>query len=116
MTPFITHALMAGTRAYAMLGEVLSVSVLLIALNTLATLTEKTYAAGVAIGTFYKTHLNKRVIWTMRNGAALLITTSDIAWDYSKRAYKNREEILSNINDTRNAIGRAFVYTSPVVA
>ena len=116
MLGLLTHAAAAGARAYVMLGEVLSVSVLLIALNTLATLTERTYSAGVTIGRFYKTHCNKRVIWTLKNGAALLITTSDIAWDYTKRVYNNRVEIMTTANNTRNAIGRAFAYQSPVVA
>ncbi len=116
MTAFLAHAAAAGARTYAMASEVFTISIMLWALNALATLTEKTYTAGVAVGKFYKNNCHSLVVAGAKRGVAAMILVSDISWDATKRVYKNRDEILSNINDYRNAVGRAFVYTSPVVA
>ena len=79
-------------------------------LNTLATITEKSYKAGVAIGRFYKRYLYKRCLWLMKHAACTAIVVSDYTWTCAKYVYNNREELLTKLNNIRNSVGSWFVY------
>ena len=117
MNAFIMHAAAAGARGYMLLGEVLSVSVLMIALNALATITEKIYVAGATIGSFYKTHkIGSKIGTAAQHIAAALILVSELAWEGAMVIYDNREDIMDTMNTYRNRVGVAFAYTSPAIA
>ncbi len=112
----LAHAAVAGTRAYALLGELLSVSVLMIALNALATATEKIYVAGAAVGSFYKQHrLGHKAAVAAKHAVCGAMFASELAWDGAKYVYARRDTILKNANQTRNSIGELFTYTSPAL-
>ena len=96
----IAHLL---STAWAAAGELLTAGAILWALNALATAVRFTYAAGFAIGTFYRAHLHRPLKWAAVRLVALLITLAEYAWRAARWVWAHREQI-------REQIGQAFAY------
>jgi len=106
----IEPILTAAARLYAVGGEIFTIGAIMWTINFAANLTEKLYVAGVTTGRFYKRHLHKRMLWTVKHAACTAIVVSDYAWTGAKHVYSNREELLTKLNTTRNRVGSWFVY------
>jgi len=105
-----------AARAYVIGGEIFTVTTILFGLNMLAGLVERVYDAGIAVGTFYKTHLHEHTKWLTLRLIALVILTSELTWLGCKVAWRNRHTVISSLDEIRNRIGEAFVYRSPLIA
>ena len=100
-----------GTKVYMFASEIFTISALLWCLNALATGIEKVYNAGYIVGTFYRHHLHATVKeWTIKFIAAVIFV-SILFWEGCVVLYTRRNQILATLNDYRNKIGGAFVYT-----
>lgn len=76
-------------------GEIFSITALLVALNFFATMIQRTYQAGHAIGTVYWRHLHKPLRWLLIHLVALVIMLSQLAWEGAIYVYQHRQEIMS---------------------
>jgi len=85
----------AALRIYAMGGEIFSITALLVALNFLATMIQRTYQAGHAVGTVYWRYLHKPLRWLLIHLVALVIMLSQLAWEGAVYVYQHRQEIMS---------------------
>ena len=114
-------------KAYAIGGELLSVSLILFSLNFIASLVEKTYNTGVIVGRFYFGHLHKPLTFATRKLIAftkwaglrllvLLVLGSVLLAERSYTLWVNRQEVISQLNNLRNHIGGYFIYRSPAPA
>ena len=102
-----------AARAYVIGGEIFTISTILFGLNMLASLCEKVYDAGIAVGTFYRTYCHQFTKWAAIRFAVLLVMTSELAWHGIKYTYRNKHRILYKLNNMRNQVGSWFVYKSP---
>ena len=100
-----------GTKVYAIGSEIFTVSALLWVLNFMANMIEKTYNAGFVVGKFYRTYLHKHLKSAAIRIIAGTIFVTILAFEGAMIAYKNRQQILAQLNNIRNAIGRQFVYS-----
>ena len=100
-----------GTKVYAIGSEIFTVSALLWVLNFLANMIEKTYNAGLIVGKFYRTYLHSHCKSAVLSIIAMSVLLSILFIQGCEKVYHNRQQILSNLNDFRNAIGRQFVYS-----
>jgi len=91
----IDSILTAALRIYAMGGEIFSIATILVALNFLATMIQRTYQAGHAVGTVYWRYLHKPLRWLLIHLVALVIMLSQLAWEGAIYVYQHRQEIMS---------------------
>ena len=112
LEPITTFA----ARAYVIGGEIFTVTTILFGLNMLAGLVERIYDAGIAVGTFYKTHLHEHTKWLTLRLIALVILTSELTWLGCKVAYRNKHRIIPVLDSVRSTVGGWFVYRSPLIA
>jgi len=91
----IDSIITAALRIYAMGGEIFSITALLVALNIIATMIQRTYQAGYAVGTFYWRYLHKPLRWLLIHLVALVIMLSQLAWEGAIYVYQHRQEIMS---------------------
>ena len=103
-----------AARAYVFGGEVFTISTILFGLNMLASLCEKVYDAGLAVGTFYRANCHEFTKWAAIRLVTLIILTSEIAWEGARFIYRHRHKIFSQLNSYRNYIGSLFSYKSPL--
>ena len=101
-----------GTRLYALGSEIFTVTAILWCLNFLANLTQKVYEFGYAFGKFYRSYLHSHLKSFVVGVIALAIVLGDYFIEGCKVVYKNRHEILENINTIRNAVGYQFAYAN----
>lgn len=110
-----------ATRAYALGGELFSITAILWCLNMAATMIRNVYQAGHTVGTFYWQYLHKYVKqfsihliafakWIGIHLIALTVLTLQLFWEGCVYIYQNRRMIIGNINNIRNSIGYYFVY------
>ena len=76
-------------------GEIFSITALLVALNIIATMIQRTYQAGHAVGTVYWRYLHKPLRWLLIHLVALVIMLSQLAWEGAIYVYQHRQEIMS---------------------
>lgn len=100
-----------GTKVYAIGSEIFTVSALLWVLNFLANSIEKTYNAGLIVGKFYRGYLHSHVKAAVLAIIAAIIFLSILFVKGCEKVYHNRREILAQLNNIRNTIGRQFVYS-----
>ncbi len=112
LEPITTFA----ARAYVVSGEIFTISALLFGLNILANMVEKTYDFGIAVGHFYREYCHSFTKWATLRLVALVILASDLAWQGTKFAYRNKHTVIPVLDAARNRIGGWFVYKSPVIA
>jgi hypothetical protein len=91
----IDSIITAALRIYAMGGEIFSITALLVALNIIATMIQRTYQAGHAVGTVYWRYLHKPLRWLLIHLVALVIMLSQLAWEGAIYVYQRRQEIMS---------------------
>jgi hypothetical protein len=99
-----------GTRLYALGSEIFTVTAILWCLNFLANLTQKVYEFGYAFGKFYRSYLHFHLKSFVVCVIALAIVLGDYFIEGCKVVYKNRREILENVNIFRETVGSYFVY------
>lgn len=99
-----------GTKIYAIGSEIFTVSALLWCLNFLANAIQKTYNAGLIVGTFYRQYLHSHLKSALLAIISLTILLSIVIFKGCEKVYYNRRQILAQINNIRNAIGRQFAY------
>ena len=112
---FIETAVVYASKAYAFASEIFTVSAILWCLNLIANGIQKTYEFGYAFGKFYREYCHELVKETVAfiiNRAILFI---ELTIEGAQLIYDNREEIIAEANNVRNAIGRSFSYVSPTV-
>ncbi len=120
------HIAEVAAKVYAVGGEIVSITAILWALNFVASLTEKTYRCGKAVGTFYFDHLHTTTIWSLHKGyaiakwlairlAAVLILGTALAIERSIHLWNNRASVVTQLNTLRNNIGDLFIYRSPLL-
>ena len=105
-----------GTRLYMMASEVFTISAILWCLNFMANMVEKTYNAGRTVGAFYFAHLHDYVIASIKYIIAFAIFAAQLVYEGAQYIYTNRNDILAKLNTYRHAIGKLFIYESPVIA
>lgn len=99
-----------GSKVYMFASEIFTVSALLWCLNLLATGIEKTYNAGYAFGKFYRSYLHSHLKSAVIHTIAGIIFVSVCFFEGCKVIYRNRHNIVSEVNSIRNLIGRQFAY------
>lgn len=99
-----------GSKVYLIASEIFTVSALLWVLNFLADSIQKTYNAGLIVGKFYRTYLHSHVKFAVLSIISLTILFAVAIFKGCEKVYHNRREILQQINNIRNAIGRQFAY------
>ena len=112
----LSHAeplLTAAARLWAVGSEAFTITIILWTLRFIADLIETTYAAGYAIGKFYRRHLHKPCKWLLINFITLIILCLQLAFEGAQLIYRNRQEYITTLNSWRNQIGRLFIYESP---
>ena len=105
-----------AARLYVVSGEVFTISALLFGLNILANMVEKTYDFGIAVGSFYREYCHSFTKWATLRLVALVILTSDLAWQGVKYGYRNKHRIIPMLDSARTTVGDWFVYKSPILA
>ena len=105
-----------AARLYVVSGEVFTISALLFGLNILANMVEKTYDFGIAVGQFYREYCHSFTKWATLRLVALVILTSDLAWQGVKYGYRNKHTVIPMLDRARTSVGDWFVYKSPVIA
>jgi len=108
---FVETAIAYGTKVYALASEIFTVSAILWTLNFLATSIQKVYNAGFVVGKFYRTYLHKHLKSAAIRIIAGIIFVTILAFEGAAIAYNNRHQIIAQLNQFRNAIGRQFVYS-----
>jgi hypothetical protein len=108
---FVETAVAYGTKVYAIGSEIFTVSAILWTLNFLANSIQKVYNAGFVVGKFYRTFLHKHLKSAAIRIIAGTIFVTILAFEGAMIVYKNRQQILAQLNNIRNAIGRQFVYS-----
>ncbi len=103
------------TTFWMSFSGILEATAILAALNFLANLIEKTYAAGKTVGRFYFKHCHAYAKCAVMATIAFVILAAQLTYAAGQWTYENREEILATANDYRNQIGGLFAYTSPAV-
>lgn len=99
-----------GSKVYLIASEIFTVSALLWVLNFLADSIQKTYNAGLIVGKFYRTYLHSHVRFAVLSILSLTILLAVAIFQGCEKVYHNRQQILAQINNIRNAIGRQFAY------
>lgn len=99
-----------ATKAYALGGELFSITAILWCLNMLATMIKNVYEAGYAAGTFYRQYLHQHMKWLAIHLIAFIVLIIQLTVEMAKTIYHNRRTIIGNINKIRNTIGSYFVY------
>ncbi len=113
-----------AARAYAIGGELISITAILFCLNFLASLVERTYNAGAAVGKFYFAYLHKPLIVIARQllaaakwlglRALVFVLGLTVLAERAYQAWINRAETMQQFNNYRNQLGQLFTYQSPV--
>jgi len=101
-------------RLYALGGELFSITAILLCLNFLGNCIKNTYAAGYAVGKFYRRYLHKPLKWLLIHAIALIILLAQLTWEGAVVIYKNREEISAAIICGWQTVEKAFIYESPL--
>ena len=101
-----------GTRVYALGSEIFTVTAMLWCLNFMANLTQKIYEFGYATGKFYRRYLHTNLKTFVIGVIALSILLGQYFIEGCKVVYNNRNEILKNANNIRNAVGYQFTYAA----
>ena len=101
-----------GTRVYALGSEIFTVTAMLWCLNFMANLTQKIYEFGYATGKFYRRYLHTNLKTFVIGVIALSILLAQYFIEGCKIVYNNRNEILKNANNIRNAVGYQFAYAN----
>ena len=107
---FIETATIYATKAYAFASEIFTVSAMLWCLNFMGNMIQKVYQFGYAFGKFYREFCHEIVKETVAfiiNRAILFV---ELTIEGAQLIYNNREEIITEANNIRNAIGRQFAY------
>tara|TARA_B100001939_G_scaffold348095_1_gene372585 strand:+ start:100 stop:984 length:885 start_codon:yes stop_codon:yes gene_type:complete len=91
----IDSIITAALRIYAMGSEIFSIATILVALNFLATMIQRTYQVGYAVGTFYWMYLHKPLRWLLIHLVTLVIMLSQLTWEGAVYVYQHRQEIIS---------------------
>ena len=99
-----------ASKAYALGSEIISITAILWCLNMFASMIEKTYTAGYAVGKFYRQHCHQYVKLIVVHAIALTVLLLQLFWEGCIWTYQNRKMIAKKINTTRNSIGSYFVY------
>lgn len=103
------------TTFWMSFSGILEATAILAALNFLATLIEKTYAAGKAVGSFWFTYCHEYAKCAVMATIAFVILLAELTYAAGQWTYENRAELAAAANGYRNQIGSYFVYTSPAV-
>ena len=101
-----------GARVYALGSEIFTVTAILWCLNFVANLTQKCYEFGYSFGKFYRSYLHTNLKSFVLGSIAVAIIVGDCFIEGCKVVYKNRKEIIEQINTIRNTIGQQFVYAA----
>ena len=101
-----------GTRVYALGSEIFTVTAMLWCLNFMANLTQKIYEFGYATGKFYRRYLHTNLKTFVIGVIALSILLGQYFIEGCKVVYNNRQEIMENANNIRNAVGYKFAYAA----
>ena len=78
----------------------------------MANLTQKIYEFGYATGKFYRRYLHTNLKTFVIGVIALSILLAQYFIEGCKVVYNNRNEILKNANNIRNAVGYQFTYAA----
>lgn len=89
-------------------SEIISVTAILWSLNLLSKLIEGTYKLGVTTGKFYFQHMHQFCKRSAIQLIALLVLTIQLSMEGAQIIYRNRDQIISTLNDWRNIIGQQF--------
>lgn len=92
-----------ATKAYALGGEIFSITAMLWCLNFIANAIGKTYQAGYAFGKFYRQHLHQPLKWILIHLVALLIFLAELAYKAILYVYQHRKQL-------QNQVGELFCY------
>ena len=112
---FIETATIYATKAYAFASEIFTVSAMLWCLNFMGNMIQKVYQFGYAFGKFYREFMHEIVKESFAFIVNRLILVVELTIEGAQLVYANREEIIAEANNVRNAIGRSFSYVSPTV-
>ncbi len=99
-----------GAKTYALASEVFTVGFILWTINFMSNMIEKMYKSGVIVGKFYRTYLHSHVKNGLISAVAVFIFLIQVLIEGCKFTYKNRNEILENLNNFRNQVGSYFTY------
>jgi hypothetical protein len=97
-------------RIYALGGELFSITAILLCLNFLGNCIKNTYAAGYAVGKFYRRYLHKPLKWLVIHAIALVILLIQLAWEGCQVIWSNRQEIYDACNYCIKFINQAWSY------
>ena len=117
--PLLSHLeplLTAIARAYALGGEIFTITALLWALNMAANLARYAYQAGQATGAFYKRHLHRYVVSGVAQYIAASLWLLESLWLGCCFIYAHRHQIQDTAAKTLHQIENLFTYQSPNVS
>lgn len=87
------------TKAYALGGEIFSITAMLWCLNFLANLIGKTYRAGYVFGKFYRQHLHQPLKWILIHLIALFILLVQLVYKAIVYVYQHRKQIQDQVGE-----------------
>lgn len=96
-----------GVRFYNLVSSFFTATTILWCLNVFAGAIEKVYSLGYRFGILYRSRLRQYIIRLI----AGIILLSILLYEIGEKIYLNRREILSTLNQYRNAVGYYFTYS-----
>ncbi len=114
--PLLTHLeplLTAIARAYALGGEIFTITALLWALNMAANIARYAYQAGQATGAFYKLHLHHLVKQGVIHYVTATLWLLETLWLGVKYIHAHRHQIYDFSAKSLHQLENLFTYKSP---